>query len=670
MDNDPLERKLRILHLEDNEPDHVLVAAILRAEGLDCDFTVAKSGDEFGRLLAAGTFDLIVSDFTLPSYDGLNALSLAQVQAPETPFLFFSGTIGEDVAVDSLKQGAVDYVLKQKPGRLAAAVRRAVRNAAERARLKEAERALQQSEERLHIVAKATNDVLWEWNLQSDQVWFGENFGAAYGHPVQPTLPSDRWFDFIHSEDKPRVVTSLCQLLAGGGRVWWNEHRLRRGDGSYAYIFDRASVIYDPASKPARLVGIKIDMSERRQAEEKIREQAEQLARARLEHDQLEARFLRAQRLESLGVLVSGIAHDLNNTLVPILIGVEILQTERLSPEAVGMVHAMGTSARRSAEMVRQMLMFARGGEVTKIHFQPDRLLKEMSKVIASTFPKAIRCRLNLDRDLPPIFCVPTQVHQILMNLCVNARDAMPGRGTITLGAEEVAFSPGEAARVPGARAGRFVCLSVADTGTGIPPEQMPKLFQPFFTTKAPGQGTGLGLSTCQGIVRKHDGFISVHSQPNRGTEFRVYLPAADGPAPESPALLPLAPAGQGERILAVDDEGSILALTRAALENFGYAVTTAASGLEALSCLQENPAQMALVIIDHSLPLFGGSAIITALRKVRPDVKIILTSGSEKEAEETLKSCSIDGFLAKPFTTEQLLQKAHAVLHPQASSP
>src|SRR5580698_4486385 len=204
MDTEFSKRKLRILHLEDNETDHMLVADVLEADGLKCEFVLAKSKAEFVEALKHGKYDLIISDFSLPSYDGLTALSVAQETQEDTPFVFFSGTIGEDVAVDSLKRGAMDYVTKQRPNRLSAAVRRALRNAGERARLRKAEHALLQSEERLSIVAKATNDVVWEWNVQDDRVWFSENFSAAFGHAVEPGLASERWFDFIHPNDKDR----------------------------------------------------------------------------------------------------------------------------------------------------------------------------------------------------------------------------------------------------------------------------------------------------------------------------------------------------------------------------------------------------------------------------------------------------------------------------------
>jgi PAS domain S-box-containing protein len=756
---------LRILHLEDDENDHFLVVEKLRADGLVCEFFLARSKSEFAEALNRAKYDLIISDFSLPSYDGLSALSLAQELHAETPFIFFSGTIGEDIAVESLRNGAVDYVLKQRPNRLSAAVRRALRNFEEHARLKKSEQALRQSEERLRIVAKATNDVIWEWDMANDRVWFSENFPAAFGHKIEPGITSESWFDFIHPDDKQPVLASVAALLASGGRVWWSEYRLRHDNGSYAHIFDRASIVYDHEGRAQSMVGIKIDVSERKRAEEKIREQAALLDKARdaiivcdldrkitfwnqgaeriygwsaeeatgkdirqllfegeisaqimealksldergewmgelrettksgksiivqarstvicdehgrpkafllintdiTEHKQLEEQFLRAQRLESLGVLVSGIAHDLNNTLVPIMIGVEILQREALSEDAVSMVQTMGNSARRSAEMIKQMLMFARGGETSKTLVQPGRLLKEIGKVITDTFPKSIHCDLRLGKDLHPLFCVSTQLHQVLMNLCVNARDAMSEQGTLTMSAENVILKASEAAGISGASPGSYVCVSVADTGQGIPPEQLGKIFLPFFTTKAPGKGTGLGLSTCHSIIKNHDGFITVRSVLKSGSEFKVYLPGAGVKSIEPTNVpTPALPAGKGERILMVDDEESILAMTRAALENYGYTISTAVSGMEAIARFHENPNAFDLVITDLAMPFMDGNVIISALRKIRPEIKIIATSGSEKEAENMLQNLPADGFISKPFTTEKLLNAIRQTL-------
>jgi PAS domain S-box-containing protein len=765
MDTDILARPVRVLHLEDNENDHLLVAEMLQADGLNCQFTLARSKEEFSMALGKAGFDLIISDFSLPSYDGLSALSVAREYHADTPFIFFSGTIGEDVAVESLKNGAVDYVLKQRPTRLIAAVRRALRNAAEHEKLKRAESALRESEERFRVVARATDDVVWEWDVQKGRVALSANFKTAFGDNLD--LSADDWFDLIHADDRLRVVTGVSSLLATGGSVWWSEHRLRREDGSYAFVFDRASVIYS-AGRPQRMIGVTIDMSRSKAADEKIHEQAALLDKARdaiivssvdhkitywnqgatriygwtekealgrnvlelffheaapaqfaaqikaleatgewigelreftksgeqvivqvratlirdeqgrpksilriktdiTEQKKLEEQFLRSQRLESLGALVSGIAHDLNNTLVPIIIGVDILKDEPISEDAASMVRTMESSARRSAEMVKQMLLFARGGESSKMSVRPDVIVKEMGKIIADTFPKSVNCRVRVEKNLHPILAVPTQIHQVLMNLCVNARDAMNERGTLVLAAENAQVTEHEAAMMPGAVPGEYVCISVADTGSGIAPEQLEKIFLPFYTTKAPGKGTGLGLSTCQTIVRNHGGFLAVQSQVGSGTEFKVFLPAADvKPAETAGPGKSLLPAGKGERILVVDDEAAILAMTRAALENFGYQVTTAVTGMEAIARLRDNPDDIHLVITDYAMPLMDGEATIGQLRKIRPDLKILVASGSEEQLQKLSKNVPINGFVPKPFTTEGLLAAVHAAFAPR----
>ena len=667
--------------------------------------------------------------------------------------------------MDSLKNGAVDFVLKQRPGRLVSAVRRVISNIEESARLKKAQQALLRSEERLRIVAQTTNDVVWEWDVQNNQVWVGENFQSAYGHPTVSEMTSEVWFDYIHPDDKARVVSSLSTMQAEGKKMWWSEHRLRRSDGSYAYVFDRASVIRDSAGKVLSVVGINVDMTQRRQAEETIHEQAALLDKARdaiivcnlnwvvlywnrgaeriygwkpveaigedirkllfrdntppqvaeslnhlndpgewlmelqqftkegqvvvvqtrstlirddqgqpkslliintdiTEQKQLEEQFLRTQRLESLGVLVSGIAHDLKNALVPITVGVDILQLEELSEDLRTIVQTMGASAQRSAEMIQQMLTFARGGDAIKSLAAPQQLIKEMGRVITDTFPKTIQFQMKIKGELPAIFCVATQIHQVLLNLCVNARDAMPQGGTLTLAAETVVVKPDLAERHPGSRPGNHVCIRVTDTGTGIPPEYLEKIFAPFFTTKPVGKGTGLGLSSCQNIVKSHAGFITVQSQLNVGTEFKVYLPTASAKLTTAPdALKAMLPIGKGERILLVDDEESVLAMARIALENFGYAVSTTTGGIEAIARFREEPEAFQLVITDYAMPCMDGKTLISSLRRIRPDMKIIMTSGLEKQTEISLPDFRADGFLAKPFTTDSLLTITYQIL-------
>lgn len=756
---------MRLLHLEDDANDQILVEKILRADGLSCEVVAVQDRAGFETALRDRPFDLIISDFTLPSFDGMRALALAQELSPATPFIFYSGTIGEEAAVESLKKGAIDYILKQRPQRLVTAVRNALHNAEERTRRRRAENDLKKIEERFRIISRATNDVIWEWDIQTNQVWLSENFKNVFGHsPEAIGATFDQWMDLVHPDDKGQVISRLNALIAGRGRIWWSEHRFRRADGSYVHIFDRASVVYDAAGKLARMVGVMIDMTERKHAEEKIIEQAALLDEAQdaiivsdlkgrilfwskgaeriygrtveevlwksveellrpatstseaaiketlktgswmgelreqgksgdelivqsrwtllrdsqgkpksimvintdvTKHKQMEEQFLRSQRLESLGMLVSGIAHDLNNTLAPIVIGIQMMRLDSPEPETESLLQTMEISAKRSADMLKQMLTFARGGEIQKTLIQPADLVTEMGNIVSGTFSKMIQCRVQTGRALHPLAGIPTQLHQVLMNLCVNARDAMPKGGTITLSADNVKLTAAEAARHDGAKPGNYVCLSVADTGTGIPPEQLGKIFQPFFTTKAPGKGTGLGLSASSNIIKNHGGFMTVDSQPGRGTEFKVLLPAAGKTVAEPVDEKVVLPAGHGECVLVIDNEAAILAIIRATLESYGYAVMTAASGAEAIAQLGAHAATVNLAITGLDLPFMDGQATIANLRKISSQLKIIVVSGSEPAAVEASRQLKADAVVVKPFTNEMLIRTVHAVLTP-----
>jgi len=318
----------------------------------------------------------------------------------------------------------------------------------------------------------------------------------------------------------------------------------------------------------------------------------------------------------------------------------------------------------RVLSIVRLKAM-ARGGEGKKSVLHVNQLVKEMGKIIGDTFPKSIQCRVQDGPDSWPVHGLPTQLHQVIMNLCINARDAMAEGGTLTLATANVVMDEAQAARHRGAAPGRYLCFSVSDTGIGIPEEQLSKIFQPFFTTKAPGQGTGLGLSTSLTIVKNHGGFMTVQSAAGNGTEFKVFLPAvASAGAAETPPDAAALPAGNGEGILIVDDEEAILVISKTTLENYRYRVRTAASGLEAVAIFTAERDAWPLVITDEAMPFMDGTATILALRKIRPDLKVIITSGHERRKEmEAERRVNADAFIEKPFTVEKLLTTVHDVL-------
>ena len=378
-----------------------------------------------------------------------------------------------------------------------------------------------------------------------------------------------------------------------------------------------------------------------------------------------ERQLLRTQRLESVGRLASGIAHDLNNILAPMLLGPDLLLESIHDPGQRQLLELIKSSATRGAGVLRQLLMFGRGEPEVYADLQLGPLIRELLLIVAETFPKNIHVSQNLAPDLPFVHGNVTHLHQVLLNLCINARDAMPAGGRLRLTARVENVEADQARNCGGTAAGPHVVLGVEDTGTGIPPEILDKIFDPFFTTKPAGTGTGLGLSTVLGIVRSHRGFIRVDSQPDRGTRFEVFLPACPGAGAgaSAPAAASL-PDGRGETILLVDDEDSSRQAARQTLERHGYRVQEARNGAEALALYERDPGSVQLVLTDLMMPVMDGVTLLRRLRQVTPDLKAIAITGglSQTEMEKALDSESA-GFLLKPFGAAALLDSVRQAL-------
>ena len=378
---------------------------------------------------------------------------------------------------------------------------------------------------------------------------------------------------------------------------------------------------------------------------------------------------LRAQRMESIGTLSGGIAHDLNNALAPIAMGLELLRTRY--PQNASLIDTMEKCTRRGAGMVKQLLTFARGSEGERRNLQSKRLIEEMAQIIRSAFPKNITLELELQSGLWELLGEPTQLHQVLLNLCVNARDAMPHGGTVSILAANAPVDDTFASGIEGARAGRFVRWTVRDTGTGMTPEVMNRIFDPFFTTKELGKGTGLGLSTVLGIVRSHEGFLRVESTPGAGTAFEVYLPAAEG----SSTTVTERPAGEfrgnGETVLIVDDEDTVREISRTVLTALNFKVLLANDGTEALIHAADNPGLIQLVITDYDMPHLDGEVLVPALRRMMPDARIILASGTLNEQREAaMRVEGVDAILDKPFSQAKLVEALRVALGDKTSAP
>lgn len=372
-----------------------------------------------------------------------------------------------------------------------------------------------------------------------------------------------------------------------------------------------------------------------------------------------EIQLLRTQRLSSLGTLASGIAHDLNNVLAPILLAIEFLKRQHPENNTQKILASVESSAKRGAEIVKQILAFARGVESKKIVLQSRHLIDELVKVFKETFPRSINIVNNIPKNVWTIIGDSTHFHQLIMNLGVNARDAMPNGGTLSIEAENIVIDEQYANMNATAIPGRYVKFSISDTGIGMRKEMIERIFEPFFTTKEIGKGTGLGLSTVYSIVKSHDGFIDVKSELGKGTTFYIYLPASDsteipnGKNGTEESLL-----GNGELILVVDDEQSIREVTKQTLELSNYSVITASEGTDAIGKFAEHKSTIALVITDMMMPIMDGNQLISALRKISPTVKIIASSGLIDKP-----NVEVNSFLEKPYTAESLLSVVRKVL-------
>jgi len=459
-----------------------------------------------------------------------------------------------------------------------------------------------------------------------------------FGMTTQEDVLGKTDFDFFTTEHAEPAFRDEQEVMRTGQTIIGKEEKETLPDGRITWAITTKMPLRDQHGRIIGTCGISRDITERKKLEEQL---------------------LRAQRLESIGTLASGIAHDLNNILAPIMLCAPLVR-DQLPPEFHGLANSIEKSAQRGAEVIRQVLTFAKGVDGERTLVQPKYLTEEIAEIARQTFPKLIRIIHQDHADVWQVNADATQVHQVLLNLCVNARDAMPNGGTLTVGVSNVELDAHYAAMVSDARPGRYALFSIQDTGTGIPPEICDKIFDPFFTTKQVGKGTGLGLSTVRGIIKSHGGFINVYSEPGKGTTFKVYLPASDeqehlagaAPSPADPAAT-----GNGELILVVEDEVEIRSVTETVLVANGYKVLTAAEGTEALAIYAMRGPEIDLVLTDVMMPHFDGTALSRTLKKINPAVRIVASSGNGQDVRVAeLRSLLPQAILVKPYTKEQLL--------------
>ncbi len=499
-----------------------------------------------------------------------------------------------------------------------------------------------QSEEQIleqaALLDKAQDAILVR-DLEHRIIYWNKSCEKVFGWTEQEVATKSA-IELTSKADGPRFFEALQTVLEKG--EWSGELHHPTKAGGEVVVESRWTLVRDSQGHPKSILVLSTDITERRK---------------------FESQFLRAQRLESIGTLASGIAHDLNNILAPIMMSVNLLEESNSDPRHARLLETLRTGVQRGAEMVKQILSFTRGQEGARNLINLKHLISEISKIIGETFPKKIQVKTSVCRDLWTIMADTTQVHQVLMNLCVNARDAMPDGGTLTIQAENLLLDPQFVECTPETKPGAYLILTVADTGSGIPPEIMEKIWEPFFTMKPQGMGTGLGLSTVLSIVKAHGGFIRTESEPGKGTRFRIFLPAAEARAKAAATeKVSAPPVGHGEKILVIDDERAFQEITKAIFNKYGYRVLTANDGTEALALFAQHKDDIDLVMTDMVMPFLDGPATINALRRLDPNVRIIAASGLS-ENEHRAAELTNSTFLLKPFTTETLLTTVDRVL-------
>lgn len=504
--------------------------------------------------------------------------------------------------------------------------------------------ALRESEERYRLLVERSPDAIFV-HCENKIVFANPATLLLFGAERLEQVLGRDVLEIMHPDSRVVIQERIRHAIVGE-KTPLMEHKLIRLDGVVVEV-EGMGIASVYSGKPAVQVILR-DITEKKQ---------------------MEAQALRSQRMESIGSLAAGIAHDLNNALAPILMAGSLLQTRCTDPGMCHMLNLIEESAGHAANMVKQVLTFARGAKDERSATVIGPLIDELSEIALHTFPHSIEIRAEVAPDLRQIMANYTQLHQVLLNLCINARDAMEQGGRLTLGAINIEINSTTDGITPETAPGSYVRVAVADTGSGMSPEVRARIFEPFYTTKAPGKGTGLGLSTVRTIIEAHGGFLHVETAPGLGTEVQMYFPAqTQEVAPDIDADRVPPPIGHGELILLVDDETAIRSILAQTLETCGYRVIVANGGPQAVAMCAREPGRFRLLITDMDMPIMDGAATIMAIRSIDSQIKIIATSGTRPMgAPPAVRGAQ--AFLAKPYSADEVLHIVHAVLHNEAAT-
>jgi PAS domain S-box-containing protein len=631
---------LRVLLIENSPHDVELILSELRDSGFRVEPALVQTRDEFHRALKNGSFDAVLADYRLPGWSGLDAFGDLRAAGRETPFLLVTGTLGEEAAVDCIKQGISDYVLKDRLKRLPVALNRALREKSLRDENQRAHEALRVSETRNRsLVEHAVYGIA---RVSSDGAFLDANpalcrmLGCAPDENVANLNLARDLFRF------PEQYTRLMASCREFGQIHGTEAEWKRADGG--------------------ILAVRLHL--RRLSSDGDPETFEMIAEDVTELRALERQLRQSQKFEAIGQLAGGVAHDFTNVVGAILGWAEMgLEHSRDNPAMTERFERIREQADRAAALTRELLAFARRQVLQPRPVDLNSVATSLQSLLDKVIDKSIEVKFHT-APLDPVKADPTQLEQVLMNLCINARDAMPQGGRLVIETEMVELDEPYCRFYPYVKPGRYAVLSVSDTGSGMDPETRDRIFEPFFTTKERGKGTGMGLATVYGIVKQHGGFVHVYTEPSHGSLFRVYLPAIEGgishDATIKSTVASRAEMRGTETILLAEDHESVREMARQTLVSLGYRVLSAADGEEALRLAEH--AQPALAILDVIMPKMGGSAAAGALKQRYPGVRVVFTSGYSSESEMVPEGTA-GRYLQKPYSPTTLARLVREIL-------
>jgi PAS domain S-box-containing protein len=665
MENNPA-KPIKTLIIEDSELDALLLVEHLKAGGYEPKPHRVDNADDLRDALREQDWDIVFSDHNMPQFSSQAALEMVRSTLDDTPFILVSGSIVEEEAVEAMNSGAQDYLLKGNMVRLVAAVDRELREVQERrgrriatSERRRAEEALKDSESRLNLALKVARMGHWRYVCDTRRVEWYSGHEELYGIAADAFGGTwDAFLEWVHPDDRRGVDDAMGNAIAGDV-PFDHVYRVVHPDGSVRWLHAFGNLYRGSVGHSDYVFGVTQDVTRRRAAEE--------------EKEQLEAQLIQAQKMDAVGRLAGGVAHDFNNMLGVILGNAE-LALESLGPddELYPELQEILKAAERSADLTRQLLAFARKQTIEPRLLDLNETVGGMLKMVRRLIGTNIDLKWTPGEVVGQIKIDPSQLDQILVNLCVNARDAIGDSGSLLIATEEVEIDQDRSEAIAGAIPGRFVRLAVTDNGCGMSSETLSHIFEPFFTTKGVGQGTGLGLATVFGVVKQNGGFIDVESELGVGTTFYVYLPRdeSESAAVAKPKETKPPPRGT-ETILLVEDEIAILNLVRVLLERQGYTVLSATSPGEALRIAGSYGGTIELLVSDMIMPEMNGRDLADQLLQSHPHLKRLFMSGHTADVL-TVKGSLPEGvhFIHKPFTAKEFAEVVREAIAGKKENP